>query len=175
MLWSSRLSAQLGCRDGRHYCRPPVFCHLLSQSRPRREEGVTQLLLLTPLSVRRDLGNLFERLSQSLNIPTELLMTPRSTWRVTASCRPANAWLIATSWPRSRCSLTSKVVMRRRRKRTWSRSRKGEGLRQQRQAARLSLRYFEQNELSTADDIHQLSIINYNCVSSVHVSMKCFV
>ena len=79
---------------------------------------------------------------------------------MTASCRLANAWLIATYWPWSHRSLASTVVMRKEKEDDMEPE---SDVRVVSAAAGITIDtlmcYFEQNELSTADDIHQLSIV----------------
>jgi len=130
------------------------------------------LCLLASLLLNRqaqciDLGNLFERLSQSLNIPSELIMTADENVAVvnlTAGCRPANAWLIATYWPQSLRSLASRVVMMMRRmgkeRAMWSQSQMG-GLSQRRQAAWLTLWWATSNRMNC-----QLLMTYTSCRSS---------
>jgi len=91
MLWSSCLTAQLGCCDGRHrhqLLAPHWYLSPTELSQDKEGGGsdtaaaaaavaADATIGMMPCSVGHDLGNLFEWLSQSLNIPTELLMTAK--------------------------------------------------------------------------------------------------
>jgi len=135
-----------------------------SDASPSTATGTTTPV--TPRSLQRDFGNLFERLSQSLNIPAELLMTADEYVGVDSQ--------LETSESMADSDILAMVTSQASQESDGEEGEEGDGEddddAEPESDGRVAptaagsaidtlMRYFEQNPLSTADDIYHLSVI----------------
>ena len=131
---------------------------------PAAATATAAVIESTPRALQRDFGNLFERLSQSLNISAELLLTADEYVAVdselsTCECMADDDILAMVTGQREQQSSAEEEEEEKE-------GQDDEGVSHGRVTAAAAsgaidtlMRYFEQNQLSTPDDINQLSIV----------------